>query len=75
MGQNKSFELRSLRLDQHSQTPFYRQVYERIRDAIAAGILRPTERLPLDRSLRASWPRLVAPSIWLTACFPPKGTF
>jgi GntR family transcriptional regulator/MocR family aminotransferase len=51
MGQNKSFELRSLRLDQHSQTPFYRQVYERIRDAIAAGILRPTERLPSTRSL------------------------
>ena len=51
MGQNKGFELRALQLDQHSQTPFYRQVYERIREAIASGILRPTERLPSTRSL------------------------
>ena len=51
MGQNKGFELRALQLDQHSQTPFYRQIYERIRDAIASGILRPTERLPSTRSL------------------------
>jgi GntR family transcriptional regulator / MocR family aminotransferase len=51
MGQNKGFELRGLQLDQHGQTPFYRQVYERIRDAIVSGILRPTERLPSTRSL------------------------
>ena len=40
-----------LKLDRHSRTPFYRQVYQRFRDAIAQGILRPGERLPSSRSL------------------------
>ena len=40
-----------LELDRKSQTPFYRQIYERFCDAIARGILRPGERLPSSRSL------------------------
>jgi len=40
-----------LTLDRHSRTPFYRQIYQRFRDAIAQGILRPGERLPSARSL------------------------
>lgn len=40
-----------LKLDRHSRTPFYRQIYQRFRDAIAQGILRPGERLPSSRSL------------------------
>lgn len=39
------------RLDQHADTPFYRQIYERLRDAITGGTLRPGERLPSARSL------------------------
>jgi GntR family transcriptional regulator / MocR family aminotransferase len=40
-----------LKLDRHSRTPFYRQIYQRFREAIAQGILRPGERLPSCRSL------------------------
>jgi GntR family transcriptional regulator/MocR family aminotransferase len=40
-----------LELDRQSQTPFYRQIYERFCDAIAHGILRPGEKLPSARSL------------------------
>jgi len=40
-----------LKLDRHSQTPFYRQIFQRFREAIAQGILRPGERLPSSRSL------------------------
>ena len=38
-------------LDRHSQTPVYRQIYDRFRDAIARGQLAPGERLPSARSL------------------------
>jgi GntR family transcriptional regulator / MocR family aminotransferase len=40
-----------LELDRHSKAPFYRQIYERLCDAIARGVLRPGERLPSARSL------------------------
>jgi GntR family transcriptional regulator / MocR family aminotransferase len=40
-----------LTLDRHNRTPFYRQIYQRFRDAIAQGILRPGERLPSSRTL------------------------
>jgi GntR family transcriptional regulator/MocR family aminotransferase len=39
------------RLDQHASTPFYRQIYERLREAISGGTLHPGERLPSARSL------------------------
>jgi GntR family transcriptional regulator/MocR family aminotransferase len=39
------------RLDQHASIPFYRQIYERLREAITGGTLRPGERLPSARSL------------------------
>jgi GntR family transcriptional regulator/MocR family aminotransferase len=42
---------RALELDRHSPTPFYRQVYGLVRDAIARDVLRPGERLPSTRSL------------------------
>ena len=38
-------------LERRSQTPFYRQIYERFRNAIMSGVLRPDERLPSARSL------------------------
>lgn len=40
-----------LKLDRHSGTPFYRQIYERISQAILDGTLRPGDRLPSARSL------------------------
>lgn len=40
-----------LKLDRESQTPFYRQIYDRFSRAIADGTLRPGERLPSARSL------------------------
>ncbi|MGC2331957.1 MAG: PLP-dependent aminotransferase family protein [Candidatus Acidiferrales bacterium] len=40
-----------LELDRRSRTPFYRQVYERISQAIRDGSLRIGERLPSSRSL------------------------
>src|SRR6185437_14217030 len=39
------------RPDPGSSKPLYRQIYERFRDAIRNGILRPGERLPSARSL------------------------
>jgi GntR family transcriptional regulator/MocR family aminotransferase len=38
-------------LDHRTGTPFYRHLYERLRDAITRGTLRPGERLPSARSL------------------------
>jgi len=44
-------ELIRLELDRQSKTPFYRQIYERLSDAIAGGVLLPGQRLPSARSL------------------------
>ncbi len=41
----------SERLDQHTGTPLYRQIYQRLREAITSGTLRPGERLPSARTL------------------------
>src|ERR1700759_665442 len=41
------------RFDRRSPTPLHRQLYDRIRAAIAAGRLRPGERVPSARSLAA----------------------
>jgi GntR family transcriptional regulator / MocR family aminotransferase len=38
-------------LDRSSTAPLYRQIYERVRDGIAAGALRPGDRLPSARGL------------------------
>lgn len=38
-------------LDPAASTPFYRQIYERIRSAIAAGLLKPGDRVPSVRAL------------------------
>jgi len=40
-----------LKLDRHAETPLYRQIYERIAQAIKDGALHPGERLPSARSL------------------------
>jgi GntR family transcriptional regulator/MocR family aminotransferase len=40
-----------LELDRQNKTPFYRQIYTRLADAIARGVLRPGEQLPSARSL------------------------
>jgi GntR family transcriptional regulator/MocR family aminotransferase len=40
-----------LELDRQSRTPFYRQIYERLSDAITRGVLLPGQRLPSARSL------------------------
>ncbi|SDI04602.1 PLP-dependent aminotransferase family protein [Pseudomonas panipatensis] len=40
-----------LRLDPGQAQPIYRQIYERIKEAIARGTLRPGERVPSVRSL------------------------
>ncbi|MBN9563188.1 MAG: PLP-dependent aminotransferase family protein [Alphaproteobacteria bacterium] len=41
----------SIALDQTGGAPLYRQIYERVREAIGAGTLRPGEKLPSARSL------------------------
>ena len=38
-------------LDRHGAEPAYRQIYQRFRDAITRGILRPGDRIPSVRSL------------------------
>jgi GntR family transcriptional regulator / MocR family aminotransferase len=43
--------LQSIALDQTGGGPVYRQIYDRVREAIAAGTLRPGEKLPSARSL------------------------
>lgn len=40
-----------MKLDRRSKIPFYHQIYDRFRDAIAAGQLAPGDRLPSARSL------------------------
>ncbi|MGH6614232.1 PLP-dependent aminotransferase family protein [Sphingomonas sp.] len=38
-------------LDPASAEPYYRQIYERVRGAIASGVLRPGDRIPSARGL------------------------
>ena len=38
-------------LDPAVTTPFYRQIYDRFRDAIASGVLKPGDRIPSARAL------------------------
>jgi GntR family transcriptional regulator/MocR family aminotransferase len=44
-------DIRTLRPRRHSKTPIYLQLYQRFRDAIAAGRLSPGDRVPAVRSL------------------------
>ncbi|HEX7035176.1 MAG TPA: PLP-dependent aminotransferase family protein [Pseudomonadales bacterium] len=44
-------ELGSLSVDRRSAVPLRRQIYERLRDAIARDVLRPGDRLPSARAL------------------------
>jgi GntR family transcriptional regulator/MocR family aminotransferase len=41
----------SISLDSSAATPYYRQIYERFREAIARGLLRPGDRIPSVRAL------------------------
>jgi GntR family transcriptional regulator/MocR family aminotransferase len=45
------FRAAHLPLDRHSTEPAYRQIYQRFRDAITCGILRPGDRIPSVRNL------------------------
>jgi GntR family transcriptional regulator/MocR family aminotransferase len=38
-------------LDPRASTPFYRQIYDRFRGAIASGVLKPGDRIPSARAL------------------------
>ncbi len=38
-------------LDPDTEAPFYRQIYERFRNAIASGLLKPGDRIPSARAL------------------------
>jgi hypothetical protein len=38
-------------LDSTAATPFYRQIYDRLRGAITAGVLKPGDRIPSARAL------------------------
>ncbi|HTM78323.1 MAG TPA: winged helix-turn-helix domain-containing protein, partial [Devosia sp.] len=40
-----------LPLDPAAAEPFYRQIYERFRSAIASGVLKPGDRIPSARAL------------------------
>ncbi|MGA7438224.1 MAG: GntR family transcriptional regulator, partial [Luteibacter sp.] len=40
-------------LDPAAATPLYRQIYDRIRGAIASGALKPGDRVPSARALTA----------------------
>ena len=46
-------DVRLVRLDRRLATPLFRQVYQRIRDAILDGTLSPGALLPSSRSLAA----------------------
>src|SRR6266705_3055541 len=46
-------ELPSMRLDRRLATPLFRQIYQRVRDAILDGTLPPGASLPSSRSLAA----------------------
>src|SRR6266576_6422643 len=46
-------DVRLVRLDRRLATPLFRQVYQRVRDAILDGTLRPGATLPSSRSLAA----------------------
>src|SRR5215475_4521644 len=49
----RSSHFSRFRFDRASSTPLHRQLYDRIRDAIAEGRLPPGERVPSARSLAA----------------------
>jgi GntR family transcriptional regulator / MocR family aminotransferase len=51
MSRTRKVQIARWRPDPRSPMPLYRQVYERFREAIRAGVLRPEERLPSARSL------------------------
>jgi GntR family transcriptional regulator/MocR family aminotransferase len=38
-------------LDANAAEPFYRQIYDRFRDAVASGVLKPGDRIPSARAL------------------------
>src|ERR1700749_867267 len=38
-------------LDPKAAAPFYRQIYDRFREAIASGVLKPGDRIPSARAL------------------------
>src|SRR5215470_20222649 len=38
-------------LDPAAAAPFYRQIYDRFRNAIASGVLKPGDRIPSARAL------------------------
>jgi GntR family transcriptional regulator/MocR family aminotransferase len=42
-----------LQVDRRSTVPLHRQVYDGLRDAILAGMLRPGQRVPSTRTLAA----------------------
>src|SRR6516165_3911475 len=48
---HRRFERLEISLDRASAAPLYRQIYERLREAIGRGTLPPGERLPSARSL------------------------
>src|SRR5437867_12290216 len=52
-GRKSQQEIPSVRLDRRLATPLFRQVYQRIRDAILDGTLSPGASLPSSRSLAA----------------------
>src|ERR687885_499234 len=45
--------LSGIGLERHGAVPVYRQIYERVREAVLAGRLPPGARLPSARSLAA----------------------
>jgi GntR family transcriptional regulator/MocR family aminotransferase len=49
--QNPTIDPIAIRLDRRDGLPLYRQIYERIREGILGGALRPGSRLPSSRSL------------------------
>src|SRR5215475_13143950 len=49
----RSSHFSRFRFDRASSTPLHRQLYDRIRDAIAEGRLKPGTRVPSARSLAA----------------------
>jgi GntR family transcriptional regulator / MocR family aminotransferase len=51
MSRSRKLQVARWRPDPRSARPLYRQVYDRFREAIRDGVLRPEERLPSARSL------------------------
>ncbi len=61
-------------LDPTAAEPFYRQIYNRFRSAIASGLLKPGDRIPSARALTKELGMAKGKRRRLIRCWLPRGT-